>query len=126
MFSAKKCCLRRSVVYASLPRSHSTRPTLAHVSLSAYFSFIYAHCFTAGQLIVSVTVRFKYLELLENVKRSAYSIPTQRLDLYRNVLTYNRRCGFMKIKRPLQAYLHTVKQWLVKTMAHLAVAFTRR
>ena len=31
MFSAKKCCL-----------SHSTRPTLARVSLSAYFSFLYA------------------------------------------------------------------------------------
>ena len=27
------------------------------------------------------------VELLENVKRSAYSIPTQRSDLYRNVLT---------------------------------------
>ena len=42
MFSAKKYYLRRSVVYASLPRSHSTRPTLARVSLSAYFSVIYA------------------------------------------------------------------------------------
>ena len=40
MFPFCACFLRRSVVYASLPRSHSTRPTLARVSLSAYFSFM--------------------------------------------------------------------------------------
>ena len=45
LFPFCACFLRRSVVYASLPRSHSTRPTLARVSLSAYFSFLYAsHC----------------------------------------------------------------------------------
>ena len=42
MFPFCACFLRRSVVYASLPRSHSTRPTLERVSLSAYFSFLYA------------------------------------------------------------------------------------
>ena len=42
MFHFSACFLRRNLVYASLPRSHSTRPTLARVSLSAYFSFIYA------------------------------------------------------------------------------------
>ena len=40
MFPFCACFLRRSVAYASLPRSHSTRPTLARVSLSAYFSFM--------------------------------------------------------------------------------------
>ena len=41
MFPFCACFLRRSVVYASLPRrSHSTRPTLTRVSLSACFPFM--------------------------------------------------------------------------------------